>query len=169
MKYRLVETSLAGEIRIHRGKLIVGIIRHKSLFQDAYGEFLGTMLRFRRKSILAKEVELWDIEGKKQLGTIVFQEWGKKIKIRYADKTYDGQLSTTTNEWIVDDTVEELTFICPPLALTEGEFEQNYMEPAVVLSALYVRKQYRLYRYMITLMAVSAIVGIGVLVAINLL
>lgn len=165
MKYHLVETSPTGEVRLYRGKLIIGMLRHKSYKQDAYGEFLGTMLRFRRKGFFDKYVTLLDIEGNRSLGSIHFQEWGKKVVIEYMDKVYEGYLDNAAKEWVIDNPEEgELAFRCPSSKSNEVEFELNYMEPAVVLATFYVRRQYRLYRYIASLLLVVLLGILGFMV-----
>ncbi len=161
MKYHLVETSLTGEARIYRGKLIVGMLKNTFVNQDAYGEFLGTMLRFRKKKFLSKKVSVLDIEGKKEVGEILFADWGRKVTVQYNNKMYLGELSGKSGQWCMEDKEEDIVFESPSVSVKKGMFEQNYMNPAIVLATVYIRAYYKVNRMIA--------VGLGIITAVILI
>lgn len=146
MKYTWEETSVAGKLRIYRGKLIVGMLNRTWGGSDAYGEFLGTMLRFRKQDFLGHKISILDIEGASEIGDVVMDHWDKKMTIVYLNKTYLGELSDKTGQWHVADKDEDILFEPPLISETKGEFEQNYMNPAIVLTTFYIRSHYKVNR-----------------------
>jgi len=157
MKYNFVEISPAGKVRITRNKLIVGMLNKPSFNQNAYGEFLGTLLRFSGKNIFSRKITILDIEGNKVLGEIRFENWNTKVTIDYLGKSYPGELSGESGKWQVADSELGISFESPGLTQTDTFFEQNDMNPAMVLATLYVRGFYKMNRMMV--------IGAGVLIA----
>lgn len=168
MKYNFEEVSPAGSVRIYRNKLIIGMLNKSPFKQDAYGEFLGTMLRFSGTRFFNTKIRILDIEGTKIVGEIRFKNWFKEVTVTYQNQAYPGRLSDDSGRWLIEDQGQEIRFESPSLSETTSIFEQNNMNPAVVLATLYIRGIYKMNRMIVVGSGVLVLIA-SVIISINLI
>jgi hypothetical protein len=134
------KTNISGtECRIFRNKVIVGILKTSFWKNAAYGELNGYLLRFKNKGLFNTVTKILDIEGKKELGEIKYNFWNGSATITYENMPYQWKFeSWTRKKWTVRNTEDITEFTLTSFWKNEGNVENEFVPPAVILAALYV-------------------------------
>lgn len=138
------KTSVGGnEHRIFRGKLIVGLLKTSLWKGDAYGELNGHMLLFKPLGFWKKTVQIFDIEGKNELGRIEYNFWKSSAVITYEQMVYEWKYNSWTRKsWEIKGPEESATFLRSGFWLNEGNIEYEDIPGAVILTGLYVNNYF---------------------------
>lgn len=133
------KSSFTGsECRIFRGKVIAGILKVSIWKSEGYGELNGHLLRFRPKGFLKNNITLLDIEGKKELGQISINYWKRSAVIVYNDISFSLKYTSWFRQRWTVTSGEDAAVFEQSLFGKNGSIEEDYITPAVILSALYV-------------------------------
>jgi hypothetical protein len=134
------KSSMNGqEIRIFRGKLIAGLLKRSFWKDNAYGELNGHMVRFKTKGFWKPTTQILDIEGKQELGQIVFNTWKSTAAIRYQDQTYHWEFdSWTRKKWTLRTGEDFVQYVKTSSWKNEGDIEIEEISPALILTGLFV-------------------------------
>ncbi len=96
------------------------------------------MLRFRSRGFWKTETIISDIEGTKELGTIVY-DWKSTGKVTYLEKTYDWRYeSWKRNVWIICCDQDFAKYKITSFWKGEGEIEIEGIPPELVIIGLYI-------------------------------
>lgn len=132
------------EYRIFRGKLIAGIVKTDSWRGDAHGELNGHMVLFRKKSIWTSDTILYDIEGKQELGAIDFEALRSRATVTLYGQDYAWKYNTFWgNEWELGGNGQMISYTAEGWLKQEGEIEEDYASPLLILAGLYVEARFR--------------------------
>jgi hypothetical protein len=127
------------EYRIFRGKLIVGILKRKGWFRNAYGEYNGAMVQFISKGFLNPIITILDIEGTKKLGEIRYSRFKSEARIQYDHQTYVWEYkSKQKKEWRIISDDDFVNYTMSNTTKHEGKIEVEGIRPEVVLAGLYI-------------------------------
>lgn len=133
------------EFRFIRGKLIVGLLKKSTWPRGAYGEFHGTMLRFKQKNWWKSTTSILDIEGKNEIGIIEIKNIKRTAKITINDQVYQFKFQNRGfNNWQVSDEFSSAIFTINN-SKNQGKIEINDINPAAILAAMYTREKFISY------------------------
>ncbi len=130
------------EYRLFRGKLIVGLLKRNTWNNDAYGEFNGSLLRFKSLGFWKAKTQIRDIEDQRTLGHITYNLWKGTAIIEYEAQEYLCTFSHWKhNNWSVRAGAESAEYRMN-FWHSKGEIQIEYLPDALVLAGLYAQSYY---------------------------
>ena len=133
------------EFRFMRGKLIVGLLKKNAWSTGGYGEFNGSLLRFKQKKWWKSSTIILDIEGKSEIGSITYNLLKRSAIIIINDQTYNWKFRNWLhNSWEVVDADGSAVFTANNWG-KKGTIAIDNMNPAGVLAAMYAREKLLTY------------------------
>ncbi len=133
------------EYRFKRGKLIVGLLKKNIWSTSGYGEFHGTLLRFKLKNWWKSTTVILDIEGKKEIGLIEIKNLKRTAQITIEGNVYQFKShNIKTTSWDVSDESSSAVFTTS-IEKSQGKIEINNVNPAAILAGMYTREMMKSY------------------------
>jgi hypothetical protein len=134
-------SSWSTQYHIFRDRIITGILKKQAWTRQGYGEFNGAMLRFRSTGFLNSGTVITDIEGERELGTIVFDRWRSTASVIYQGHMYAWKYeSWKRNAWMISDQDDFAKYKITNFWKGEGVIEIEGLPPALVLIGLFIQE-----------------------------